>query len=245
MSLVARRGVEPRPPRVWTWWLNRLPCQLGGPLTSARMTHRILINQYLFVTHLAVRERSKLRIHLQNCYGLTPLFVRWFSTAFWAVPLMPAICFHTTMETGLLSPSKKYLLYYLLPIYLAGSSWLLHHYRVDSIKYAVLVHYIFLIVLTNWGIRTFVNTSDKRFLLITSVFNADCSSYWATDAYNEFNGASGRTRTYTKLCDSRQTLIVVLTPFESKNATRLRVLSFAFVLARFIHHSRWTGGCFC
>ena len=52
------------------------------------------------------------------------------------------------------------------------------------------------------------------------------------------NGASGRTRTYTKLCDSKQTLIVVLTPFERKNATRLRVLSFAFVLTRFIHRSR-------
>ena len=38
--------------------------------------------------------------------------------------------------------------------------------------------------------------------------------------------------------DSRQTLIVVLTSFERKNATRLRELSFAFVLARFIHHSR-------
>ena len=38
--------------------------------------------------------------------------------------------------------------------------------------------------------------------------------------------------------DSRQTLIVVLTSFERKNATRLRVLSFAFVLTRLIHHSR-------
>ena len=38
--------------------------------------------------------------------------------------------------------------------------------------------------------------------------------------------------------DSRQTLIVVLTPFERKNATRLRELSFAFVLTRLIHHSR-------
>ena len=180
MSLVADTGVEPVPQALWAPWLNRLSYLRGGPLTSARMTHRILINQYLFVTHLAVRKNSKLRIRLQNCYGLTPLCFRWLSTTFWIVPLMPAICFHTTMETGLLTPSKKHLLYYLLPIYLAGSSWQQRHSRVDSIKYAVLVHYIFLIVLTNWGIRTLVNASDKRFLLITPVFNADCSSYWAT-----------------------------------------------------------------
>ena len=135
-----------------------------------------------------VRWRSKLRIHLQNCYGLTPLCFRWFSTTFWVVPLMPAIRFHTTMKTGLLTPPKKHLLYYLLPIYLAGSSRLLPRSRVDSIKYAVLVHYTFLIVLTNWGIRTLVNASDKRFLLITSCSSYDCSSYWATGAYNEFMG---------------------------------------------------------
>ena len=45
-----------------------------------------------------------------------------FSTFFWKVVLMPAIHFHTTMKIGLLAPSKEHLLYYLLPIYLAGSS---------------------------------------------------------------------------------------------------------------------------
>ena len=77
------------------------------------------------------------------------LCFRQLSTIFWIVPLMPAIHFHTTMKIGLLAPSKKYLLYYLLPIYLASSSRQQHRSRVDSIKYIVLVHYIFLIVLTN------------------------------------------------------------------------------------------------
>ena len=165
------------------------------------------------------------------------LCFRQLSTIFWIVPLMPAIYFHTTMKTGLLTPPKKHLLYYLLPIYLAGSSRLLPRSRVDSIKYAVLVHYTFLIVLTNWGIRTLVNASDKRFLLITL-----CSIYSCSTAEllpdNEFNGRGGGIRTHAKLHDSRQTLIVVLTPFESKNATRLREFSFAFVLTRLIHHSR-------
>ena len=158
---------------------------------------------------------------------------------------MPAICFHTTMKSGLLTPLKERLLDYHSTINLAGCSRLLPRYSFASIKCIVLVHYTSHIALTCWGIRTLFIVPNKRFLLITSVFNADCSSCWATPPCNEFNGGGGRTRTYTKLCDSRQTLIVVLTPFECKNATRLRVLSFAFVLTRFIHHSRWIGSCPC
>ena len=112
---------------------------------------------------------------------------------------MPAICFHTTMKTGLLTPSKKHLLYYLLPIYLAGSSWQQRHSRVDSIKYAVLVHYIFLIVLTNWGIRTLVNASDKRFLLITLFSIYSCSTA-ELRAHIWVYGARGGIRTHAKLC---------------------------------------------
>ena len=112
---------------------------------------------------------------------------------------MPAIYNHTTMITGLLAPSKKYSLDYHATTNLAGCLRLLPRYSLASIKYAVLVHYISLIVLTNWGIRTFFSISDKRFLLITSCSIYDCSSYWATGAYNKFIGAPGGTRTHTKL----------------------------------------------
>ena len=86
--------------------------------------------------HIFGREASKL------------LCFECFSTTFWVVPLMPAICFHTTMKSGLLAPLKERLLDYHSTINLAGCSRLLPRYSFASIKCIVLVHYTSPIALT-------------------------------------------------------------------------------------------------
>ena len=72
-------------------------------------------------------------------YDLETLLFSLFSTIFWIVPLMPAICSHTTMAPGLLTPLKERLLDYHATINLAGCSRLLPRSSFASIKYQMLV----------------------------------------------------------------------------------------------------------
>ena len=82
---------------------------------------------------------KRLRIHLYDCYSLMTLLINHFSTSFWEVLLMPAICHYSTIVPGLLTPLQKQLLDYHSTINLAGCSRLLHLYRFVSIKCTVLV----------------------------------------------------------------------------------------------------------
>lgn len=67
------------------------------------------------------------------------LFVSHFSTSFWEVLLIPAFHNPTTRIIGLLKPLTVHLLDYLFTTNLADSSWLLHHYSFNPIKYKMLV----------------------------------------------------------------------------------------------------------
>ena len=90
-----------------------------------------------------------------------------FSTSFWEVPLMPAICRPSTRTPGLLTPLQKQLLDYHSTINLAGCSRLLHPYRFISIKYKMLVTPYIPHCLTSCGLKTLFSVSNNRFLLMT------------------------------------------------------------------------------
>ena len=104
------------------------------------------------------------------------LFVNHFSTSFWEVPLMPAICRPSTRAPGLLTPLQKQLLDYHSTINLAGCSRLLHPYRFISIKYKMLVTPYIPHCLTSCGLKTLFFVSNNRFLLMTLLSYGNRSS---------------------------------------------------------------------
>ena len=152
------------------------------------MEHKIQIGQGVFFPGFSTgcipfsnlyngKKDKRLRIHLYNCYGLMTLFFNHVSTSFWEVPLMPAICDHSTMALGLRTPLQKQLLDYHSTINLAGCSRLLHLYRFVSIKYQMLVTLDIPHCLTNCGLKTLFSVSNNRFLLMTLF------SYYNRSAY--------------------------------------------------------------
>ena len=117
------------------------------------------------------------------------LCINHFSTSFWEVTLMPAICYPSTRAPGLLMPLQKQLLDYHSTINLAGCSKLLHSYRFISIKHRMLVTPCVPHCLTNCGLKTLFFVSNNRFLLMT-LFSYDNRSSTELPAYIEEIGAN-------------------------------------------------------
>jgi hypothetical protein len=98
------------------------------------------------------------------------------------------------------------------------------------------------------GLKTLFFVSNNRFLLMTLLSFCNRSSTelpgYIRDRCelsrgNKF-GTPGRIPTCAKLrFDRRQTIVVVLTPFECKNATRLQYFPLLRTHISYIHHSRY------